>query len=215
MRPELEVGRHRLNMDGKWDLLELSSFGRQYVQVYSILYALHFGADKDDPDDRTHHAFGAFPWRGGWSAVGFYESLRVAIPRNHRPHVIAIEYASPGYIDLAVIPLVALGIEWTVDRVCNSIDRINATYTNLYKGAADRKLLKIDARQDPPELTSDDLQFATVASTRLIEAMAIDNLGDNLHILTRNPISTMKIVFSIYRRVRSLAKLQRSNKINF
>ena len=76
MRPELEVGRHRLNMDGKWDLLELSSFGRQYVQVYSILYALHFGADKDDPDDRTHHAFRAFPWRGGWSAVGFYESLR-------------------------------------------------------------------------------------------------------------------------------------------
>ena len=53
---ELTVGGHRLEIDGEWGLLELSGFGRQYVQVYSMLYALQCGAegeDEEEPDDRT------------------------------------------------------------------------------------------------------------------------------------------------------------------
>ena len=101
-----EVSRYRLDMDHEWELLELSSFGRQYVQVYSLLYALHFGADSEDPYERTARAFRMYPWAGGWSAVDFYAALRTAVPRDHRPHVVAIQYSSPGYIEL----IVALGV---------------------------------------------------------------------------------------------------------
>ena len=56
---EPTVGRHQLDMDGEWGLLELSGFGRQYVQVYSMMYALHFGAEEEEPEERT----GARVWR--------------------------------------------------------------------------------------------------------------------------------------------------------
>ena len=208
------VGDHRLEIDGEWGLLELSGFGRQYVQVYSILYALHFGADEEDPEDRTSHAFGAFPWTGGWSAVDFYDSLRIAVPPGHRPQIVAMEYASPGYIQLAVIVGVALNIPRIVDHVCSIIERANATYSSLYKGAMKRKLLKVDARRAQVRLERDELEFAEDATRRLAATMGLD-LMDELERLTENPVVRMKILLSLYRRVRDLARMRKSERIRF
>ena len=201
-------------MDGEWGLLELSGFGRQYVQVYSMMYALRFGAAEEDPDERTVHAFGAFPWIGGWSTVDFYDSLRIAVPTGHRPRIVAMEYASPGYIELAVIAGVAVNIRRIVDHVCSIIERANDTYSKLYKAAMERKLLKVDARRAQLKLKQDELDFAEDAARRLAATMDLD-LMDELGRLTENPIVRMKILFSLYRRVRDLAKIQKSRRIRF
>lgn len=211
---EPEVNNHRLEMDGEWGLLELSGFGRQYLQVYSMLYALRFGADVEGADDRTVHAFRAFPWIGGWSAVDFYENLRVAVPRQHRPGIVAIKYASPGFIELAVVVTVAWNIRRIVDHVCASIERASATYSNLYKAAMERKLLRVDARRAELELDREELHFAEEATRRLAGAIGLD-LTDELERLTENPLARMKIMLSLYRRVRDLAKLQKSRRIRF
>lgn len=207
------VGNYRLEMDREWGLLELSGFGRQYVQVYSLLYALQFGA-QEGPDDGTLRAFGAFPWTGGWSAVGFYDSLRIAMPRDHRPRIVAIEYASPGYIELGVAVVVAANIRRIVDHVCGIVDRANATYRGIYKAAMERKLLKVDVRRAQLELERDELEFAAGAARELGATMDLD-LADELEGLTENPLVRLKILLSLYRRVRYLSKLQRSRHIRF
>ena len=211
---EPTVGHHRLEMDAEWGLLELSGFGRQYVQVYSIVYALHFGAEEEDPEERTVHAFGAFPWIGGWSAVDFYDSLRIAVPAGHRPRIVAMQYASPGYIELAVAVGVALNIRRIVDHVCSIIERANDTYSKLYKAAMERKLLRVDARRAQMKLARDELDFAEEATRRLAAMMGLD-LMDELERLTETPLMRMKILFSLYRRVRDLAKIQKSKRIRF
>lgn len=214
---ELTVGDHRLEIDGEWGLLELSGFGRQYVQVYSMLYALQCGAegeDEEEPDDRTLRAFGAFPWTGGWSAVDFYDSLRIAVPHNQRPQILAMEYASPGYIELGVILGVAVNIRRIVDHLCSIIERANDTYSSLYRAAMERKLLKVDARRAQLRLERDELEFAEDAARRLAATMDLD-LMDELERLTENPLVRMKILFSLYRRVRDLARIQASGRIRF
>lgn len=211
---EPTVGSHQLEMDGEWGLLELSGFGRQYVQVYSMMYALHFGVEEEEPEERTVHAFGAFPWTGGWSAVDFYDSLRIAVPADHRPRIVAMEYASPGYIELAVIAAVALNIRRIVDHVCSIIERANDTYSRLYKAAMKRKLLRVDARRAQLKLERDELEFAEEATQRLAATMGFDLMGE-LERLTENPLVRMKILFSLYRRVRDLARIQRSKRIRF
>ena len=208
-----EVGRHRLAMDGEWDLLELSGFGRQYVQVYSLIYTLQFRANQDDSSERVH-AFSVFPWTGGWSAVGFYNSLRTAIPRAHRPYIVVIEYASPGFIELAVIVGVALNIRRIVNHLCGSIDRISTTYNALYAAAQRRKLLRIQAQRAQLELDRDELEFAEEVTQRLAESMGFD-LTQQLRDLTDNPLVRMKILFSLFRRVRDLSRLQDSDQIRF
>ena len=212
---QADVGIHRLEMDGEWGLVELSGFGRQYVQVYSILYALQFGAD--DEVSGRHYTLGRlerFPGPVAWSAVGFYDKLRTAVPWEHRPRIAAIEYASPGYIELAVIVTVAVNIRQIVDHVCSIIERANTTYNNLYKAAMERKLLKVDARRAQLELKRDELEFAEEAARRLAATMGLD-LADELQSRTENPVVKMKVLFSLYRRVRDLSKLQKSKQIRF
>ena len=203
-----------MEMDGPWELLDLSYFSRPYVQVYSLLYACHVSTQPEDSDAQIHYAFNAFPWKGGWSVVGFYDSLRRAIPRIHQPRIVSINYASPGYIDLTMIVAVALSIKLTVDFVCDAIDRVDATYTSLHKSASERRILRKDVRT-VRDVDDDNDRFAHDASATLLDHMGLLDLLYIIDEITRSPIATLKIVFSLYRRVRNLARLRRSNKINF
>src|SRR3989304_2277414 len=66
------TGTRRLRPDGDWGLLELSDFGRRYLQAYSLFYSLQFGYSVESPTFRVEglrRVYRAFPWRGGWSAV--------------------------------------------------------------------------------------------------------------------------------------------------
>ena len=217
MADEPVASKTRLSLDGEWSLLELSSFGRQYVQVYSFLYAIQHGAPPEDLDDgpfgfnRVLRAFEVFPWAGGWSAVGFYESLRVSVPEEYRPRIVAIKYESPGYIDLGVFLSSALAISALVRHVCTSIRQADQTYHQIYTHARERKLLR---RRADLELNLEELKFAEDAAKRLGTAMGFKGM-DDLRRLTDNPVVQMKILLSLFRRVRGLAEFQNSDQIKF
>ena len=210
------IGKHRLHLDGEWGLMDFSGFGRHYVQVYAVLYALQIPAprdqEEDEEDDRAVRAFRAFPWRGGWSAVGFYEQLRIAVPPKHRPRLVAIEYASPGFMDLGGPIEVLTAIEKTVKLVCWAYKEASAAYRKYYKGAQDRKLLNDDVRNSG-HLTPEQLEYADEAAEAIAALMELPR--DALWRLTRSPVGRMKITFSVYRRVRELAKLLKANRIGF
>ena len=215
MADEPVPSKTRLSLDGEWSLLDLSSFGRQYVQVYSFSYAIEHGVPKDLEDDpfgfKRVRAFEVFPWAGGWSAVGFYESLRVSVPMEHRPRIVAIQYESPGYIDLGVCLSCALAISALVRHVCTSIRQADQTYHQIYTHARERKLLR---RRANLELNREELKFAEDAAKRLGTAMGFKGM-DDLQRLAENPIVQMKILLSLFRRVRGLAEFQDSDKIKF
>ena len=188
------AGRHRLEMGGEWGLLELSGFGRQYVQVYSFLYALESATDNEELNEATARAFRAFPWAGGWSAVDFYDKLRAGVRKDQRPRIVSIEYSSPGYIELGVVVAVALGIRRIVDNVCGSFERIHRTYHEIYKGAQKRKLLKIDVKRKELALDRESLAFAEEATQTLIRIMDIEPESETLLRLTTNDVARMKIL---------------------
>ena len=191
-------GEYRLQIDREWELFELSGFGRQYVQIYSFLYAFEYGIKQEYPNHRALHAFEAFPWAGGWSAVNFYETLRVAVPRHLRPRVVAIRYASPGFIELAVVLAVAFSIRKIVDQVCSSIERLNAMYNQLYQDASKRRLLKARTRHEELDQMRAEFEFAENAVRRLSESVGLD-ITEELQRLTPDLIARMKILFSLYR----------------
>ena len=208
------LGSHRLEMDGDWGLLELSGFGRQYVQLYSFLYVLESTGAEPEPDEATLHPFRAFPWAGGWSAVDFFDSLRVAVPPTHRPRIASIRYSSPGYIELTLAVAVALNLRKIVDHVCSSVERIHDTYNALYRGAQERKLLKLDVRRRQLVLDREQLQFAEEATNALLRMMNLGPLSAFFR-LTANPVARMKILLAVYRRLRRLVKLRNSGQIRF
>ena len=209
---------YRLEVDGDWELLELSDFGRQYVQVYSLIHALHAAGERGGGalEDWITRAFRVFPWRGGWSSVNFFKSLIYAVPDEYTPRVGRIEYASPGSIELQLAVRTARQTQRMVDTICSySVKEVHATYERLHRDAKALDLLRRDVKLqealEPPKAA-----FAAGAADELIRMMGMQHYTDQLKRLTQdNPLSLMKVVFALYRRVRVLAELQDSKKIRF
>src|SRR5205809_6739979 len=94
-----ETGRHKIFIAGRWEIRDLYEFPHRYAEIYSFLYALQpFGRDSVV----FAEAFQRYPWRGGYSAVNFYDEIYLAIPRIYRPHIARIQYSSPGFLDAII-----------------------------------------------------------------------------------------------------------------
>jgi len=85
----VQADLHQLPIGGKWTLEDLYVFPRLYEQCYFMYLALDPNSREFD-DDRVHHAYEAFPWQGGYSAVDFYNQLKWAVPRRRRPRITRI-----------------------------------------------------------------------------------------------------------------------------
>jgi hypothetical protein len=210
------VGNTRIGLDGEWSLDNFSEFTRTYQDLYAFFHALRTPEAVGDEDvERAHHAFRAYPWRGGWSSVDFYAALRSAIPSADRPRIIRIRYASPGLMEFVQAVAPAASVAIAVTQFPRLISAANAAYTEIMKGIHDRKMNKIDLRRAEIELAREELAFADEQFQRLGEAMGIS--GDELTRLRRysgNPAMALKILLSLYRRVRDVAELQAEGKLD-
>src|SRR6516225_9356101 len=169
----MENGKHRIQIAGDWSLEDLYVFPRAYEQCYFMyLGILADGTESDD--ERIARAYEVFPWQGGYSAVDFYDQLKFAVPRNKRPRINCIEYASPGFIELSLAVMVALTIERVVRSLCNSELNINDTYTHIYKDLQERKLLKIKTENEIRELTRSERDILESHANTLSSALGID-----------------------------------------
>ena len=140
------AGSYSFQVDGGWEFLELSDFVRQYVHVYSLIHALGM-IDDAARKERIQRAFRAHPWRGGWDSVNFFKSLVGTVPGEHRPRVTSIQIASPGSIDLRLAVWAARQTGRVVNAVCSdSVDKANATYSQMYERAKDMRLLRKDVK---------------------------------------------------------------------
>ncbi len=216
MRDSLRVGRERLGLDGDWSLQDLSDFCRTYLQLYSVLYSIFppvLSSLNDEELERLRYTYGAFPWRGGYSAVDFYESLRRFIPKDDRPIVRRVRYESPGFIELGLVVGVALSIKTIVKAVTTSIRDINGAYNDIYKGMQQRKLTDIDVKRRQMELTHDQLRFAREAQEQFGELISLDNVAE-LERLASNEVVSPKVMLSVYRRARALSKDEREGKLD-
>ena len=87
-------------------------------------------------------------------------------------------------------------------------------YKKLRKQAQARKLLGKNVKASM--LRPADSVFAEAASTELLGLMGLKKYQLQISRLTDdNVLAMMKIVFSLYRRIRVLAKLQNTGKILF
>ncbi len=206
----MEGESYKIPIDGEWTLEDLYTFPRTYEQCYFLYYALN-------PDNWIHdteridYAYGAYPWQGGYSAVNFYNQLKWAVPPRYRPRIISIRYASPGWLELFLVQIVARSLERTVKSVCNSINTFNDTYNKVYKDLQGRKLLKVKTEHEIRGLNKEDQSICESHVREIGKILGID--ADEIIKHTDSPLKALKILLSLYRRVRILAKFQKQEKI--
>lgn len=204
----------KLHLDGRWNLEELSEATRNYTQIYGFAYSLLTDlplARREEID----YIYGKFPWRGGYSTVNFFNQLFHKIPPKLRPEVERIQYASPGFIELSELLLVAVTVAGIVKAVCSTINIAHDTYRKIQKGSVDHKLAKINLAKEELELTQRQIAFCESSAKKLVQIFGLTEAQEQLinQRVQGNPVMKLKILLSVFRRVEPLAKKQSEGKL--
>jgi hypothetical protein len=210
------MGHARLSLAGEWSLHDLYEYSHIFNQVYSLVFYLDSpregaaeleGRDIDDEGTKL----GAFPWRGGYSAVNFYRRLEASVPSDQHPRVRQMEYHSPGFIDLFLDVQSAITIAILVGAFMKNAERLVGFVRNVYQTLHDMKLMKIEAKRKSLELSREQIEYLKFANRELEELLEVPNavqVGE----LAPNELAQLKINLSLYRRVRRLAEYQEEGK---
>lgn len=205
-----EYDNYPIAIDKRWSLEDLYKFPRAYEQVYFAYEAL-LPAPTEQVNTRIERAFNAFPWKGGYSAVNFYNQLKYATPTNRRPVVKRMQYASPGVIDLLLNLPLAVKIAGVVSSVATSIGVCNKVYNAIYTNAQQRKLLGLDIKSREIDIANKQMDFILDSNKRLADLLKLES-PDVIEARAEHPLIAMKIMMSIYRRVRTLAEYEQTGK---
>ncbi len=135
------------------------------------------------------------------------------MPKRWRPVIRSMQYASPGWIELSLAVTIALNIKTIVGHLVSSAGQINKLYGTIHKGIVERNLQRIEVRKKELTLQKEDLEFAIDAAERLARALGFDNLAA-LQRRTNNPLASLRILLSFYRRIRTLSGFVNSGKVN-
>lgn len=200
-------------IDGRWSLEDLYRFPHTYEQVYFALEAI-VPAEDEDTEERLTRAFGAFPWRGGYSAVSFYNALKFVVPRTRRPSIRSIQYSSPGWIELFLNQHLAVQVGTIVSTVAGSIGLCNKVYNQIHTDLQKRKLLRIEVDRKKVELSRDEILLVKESFDGLAHVIGLES-AKAIQNRTDDPLIALKILLSFYRRIRILAEYKNRGKANF
>lgn len=84
-------------------------------------------------------------------------------------------------------------------------------YNDVYKGLHDREMMRVDARDRLLSLEKQEIEWLEESSNRMAKMLGFEDLP-TLARLTGNPLATLKLMLSLYRRVRTLAKFEEDGK---
>jgi hypothetical protein len=185
---------HDILLDGTWELSDLSEFSKKYKDVYSFLYLL---------GERPAGASGMRTFqhdiRGGrgFAAQRLYNELARHVPAKDRPHLEAVQYASPGIISIRLNLETADIIPKAVARFALHEAELAKTYREIYKSTHDQ-LVRTEAqiRQSLQQLVE---MLGFIDWKLLCElAQTIEQLAD--------------VVLAHYRRIEGLFEYQKQGK---
>lgn len=205
-----------IKLDKRWKLDELSDFSKNYEQSYYAAFALEaLRTDSSlgfDTQGRLLSQMARHPWKGGFSTVHFYYGVKRIVGRNRQPEIKSIKYSSPGFIELSAIQDVALNLGIIVASVCGSITAINATYNRIYKGLRERQLNEISVEKARLELAQEHRMFLLQSIDEMGAHLSLDDQAKLIE-ASGNEFRALKILLSMYRRVRIVSRYQDDRKV--
>lgn len=204
--------RYQIALDGRWSFEEFGKLPHLYIQIYSAVYALDL--DRRANHGRIETAIQSYPWRGGFSSVNFFTVLHNAVPRHDRPRIAAMQYASPGFVELALAADVATRIRELVLMYLEHALYWEQRYKVHYEYMGRRAMLRDGADIEIEELTDDDRAVLDEATDVMAQLWG-SSLTATVAKWAPTPVVRVKVLHSMYRRLRQLAQFQLKHLASF
>lgn len=212
----LEAGIHRIHLGGRWTFSDLNKFSRIYSQLYAFHYSLtskHLLKREDisGVNTRIKDPYIAHPWIGGWDTVNFYRQLERRVPPPHKLTLVGMHYASPGWIDIGAVAIIAIAVRKIVHALIEDASRINTLCNEITRGMRERQLMKIKVKRQELKLARETMQFLEDSNRKLSSSIKLEHAVE-LYSLTGNPLTTLRILRSHERKLRKLSEYENKGK---
>lgn len=109
---------------------------------------------------------------------------------------------------------VAFSVERVVNHVTKTLDACNNAYSRIYKEAQKRELLGIEIKRKRLLLAREEIDFIENSADRMAKMMDLKD-ATAINARTNDPLISLKILLSLYRRVCTLATYQIRGKAEF
>lgn len=201
--PEFEYTQS-FEVDGSWSLQDFSRFYSKVSDIYVFFAGLKNWTRLDLSTESRHRIREAFlhPWRGGFSYVAFFDGLLAAQPEEDRLAVRAVQYASPGHVDVD-------GHMDVFQRVRGSLhdfgrDPLDAKerYNQIYGALSKQGYLKLDSRKF--QIDGPEAELFLRQAFELANLVGFDQVDVIHELAERNALVTLKIVMTLVRRTDGL-----------
>jgi hypothetical protein len=208
----VEADVYRVLMDERWRLEDLYGFPHAYSQCHSFIYCFDTELDPRNAK-RIDIALEGYPWRGGYSYVNIYTVLHHQIPVTHRPKIAAIQYASPGWLDILLNPNVAIQIAKSVSILLSTGVATVEAFKRIDKIRLDIACQRRNQGREFAALTASDAKALNEISEEIAKHLSFNSLA-SLQKRTKNPEVTLKVLLAHYRRMRVLGDYVENGKIS-
>lgn len=206
-----EAEIYRVLMDERWELEDLYGFPHAYSQSHSFIYC--FDSDLEPRNaERIDIALQDYPWQGGYSYVNLYIVLHHQIPFPHRPKIAAIQYASPGWIDLLLNPDVALQVAQSVGILLGAGVAAVEAWKRIDKARLEIARQRKQNRVESAVLSAAEAKALNAMSEEIAKNIGFGSLKE-LNERTKNPEVTLKLLLAHYRKLRILGDYVESGKV--
>jgi hypothetical protein len=202
---------YRVLLDGKWKLEDLYMFPHAFSQCYAFIYCLDSELGPRDRD-RINDAFACYPWRGGYSYVNIYTVLHHQVPPCHRPMIKAISYASPGWLDIFLNPVVALQVAKSVGILVASTVASAKAYAAVMKYIMKTSVERKKAELEEIRLTQAQHKALMSMCEDMSKFLGFKNVKE-LHERTGNPEVSLKLLAAHYRRMNQIVDFVIEGKV--
>lgn len=192
-----------VNIDGRWGINDLRNFSDLVQDCYAFVFALT-GRGSQTSLQKTEELFRKYPWRGGFSAVNFFNQLYSIIPPAERASIQRIQYASPGVIEINLNADVASAIREIVDDMNRDESEIADTYKEVHGWLRENGWLG-KASKDLV-LKKTDRDALAIRISLLTERFGLEGQKDRILTFSKSdPLGAVKILLAYYRRLERLA----------
>jgi len=209
----MEDRTYKILLDEKWSLEDLTNFSRIYFQNYSFLYCLDTKS-VDIASSRIESVLLNYELRHGLSYVNIYDIFRSHIAKEDKPQIKSIQYASPGWLELALNPEVATQFATVLGVFLGSIVTTAETYKRLHKIYSDLSKTRKKLGVATFKLNAEEAIKAQELTKSLANGLGFESL-EELDKHTKDAEESSKLIMAHYRRMNKMAKFVESGKASF
>ena len=109
---------------------------------------------------------------------------------------------------------IALAVERMVKSMANTVDHAHNVYNRIMRGLSERKLLRLDAKRQELQFRREELEYIEFCLSQMSKLLGFKSI-DEINSRTGHPYLSLKILLSLYRRVRILVDYEAKGKARF